>query len=322
MMENQSFDRVLGFVEGVGGLMKSVHGQVNEKGSFRASTPDADPIRDHRWDPDHSVGAFMKGMWGDDQQGWPLHTAQDGDAHGDDEEEKGRATTDIDSTDTVCVHSTRAVTTTAAAPTGENILRTMASTCNKNNLLFTQDERERMAMSCFAEGTLPCLQTLAREFLVFDRWHASIPGPTGPNRMFAHAAQSGGYAGSMWRRRQGLLCPPNVETIEECLDRRGISWGIYHDADRPDCCTATAFPYIHERREERERPLAQFFHDCEAAEQNEDEDDTSALPQYCWLVPELWEQSQHPCPQSHEPKDGGGLSSNMLVGDNFIGDVY
>jgi len=37
---------------------------------------------------------------------------------------------------------------------------------------------------------LPCRTLLAREFLVCDNWHASMPGPTWPNRMFVHAASS------------------------------------------------------------------------------------------------------------------------------------
>jgi phospholipase C len=47
-------------------------------------------------------------------------------------------------------------------------------------------------MKCFSADQLPVLNALAREFAVCDNWHASIPGPTWPNRMFACAASSGG----------------------------------------------------------------------------------------------------------------------------------
>ena len=47
-------------------------------------------------------------------------------------------------------------------------------------------------MKCFTPEQLPVLNALAREFVVCDRWHSSIPGPTWPNRMFAHAASSAG----------------------------------------------------------------------------------------------------------------------------------
>ncbi len=47
-------------------------------------------------------------------------------------------------------------------------------------------------MKCYAPNQLPVLNALAREFVVCDRWFASLPGPTWPNRMFAHAGSSGG----------------------------------------------------------------------------------------------------------------------------------
>ena len=47
-------------------------------------------------------------------------------------------------------------------------------------------------MKCFAPQQLPVLVALAQEFAVCDNWHASMPGPTWPNRMFIHAASSGG----------------------------------------------------------------------------------------------------------------------------------
>lgn len=40
-------------------------------------------------------------------------------------------------------------------------------------------------MDCFGLGTLPALHTLSQTFAVCDRWFASVPGPTWPNRFFA-----------------------------------------------------------------------------------------------------------------------------------------
>jgi phospholipase C len=48
-------------------------------------------------------------------------------------------------------------------------------------------------MRCFAPGTLPVLTALAKEFVLCDHWFSSMAGPTEPNRMFAHAATSGGW---------------------------------------------------------------------------------------------------------------------------------
>ena len=47
-------------------------------------------------------------------------------------------------------------------------------------------------MKCYSPSQLPVLNKLAQEFVVCDNWQASMPGPTWPNRFFAHAASSGG----------------------------------------------------------------------------------------------------------------------------------
>jgi phospholipase C len=46
-------------------------------------------------------------------------------------------------------------------------------------------------MRSFAPGALPVLTALAKEFVLCDHWFSSMAGPTEPNRMFAHAATSG-----------------------------------------------------------------------------------------------------------------------------------
>src|SRR5262249_29854778 len=46
-------------------------------------------------------------------------------------------------------------------------------------------------LKCFAQGTLPVLTALAREFVLCDHWFSAMAGPTEPNRMFVHAATSG-----------------------------------------------------------------------------------------------------------------------------------
>src|ERR1051325_10673383 len=53
----------------------------------------------------------------------------------------------------------------------------------------------RKIMYYFAPDRLPVLTTLATEFAVFNRWFASIPGPTLCNRAFAHYGTSFGHVG-------------------------------------------------------------------------------------------------------------------------------
>jgi phospholipase C len=47
-------------------------------------------------------------------------------------------------------------------------------------------------MRGYSEAQLPFLHQLAREFVICDNWFGSMPGPTWPNRLFVHAATSGG----------------------------------------------------------------------------------------------------------------------------------
>jgi phospholipase C len=65
------------------------------------------------------------------------------------------------------------------------------------------DKRIDDVMKCFAPAGLPVLAALAKEFAVCDSWHASLPGPTWPNRFFALGASSAGLDHS----------PTNAETV-------------------------------------------------------------------------------------------------------------
>jgi phospholipase C len=63
-----------------------------------------------------------------------------------------------------------------------------AAACSKAN----QQRDPAEIMNCYSPDQLPVLNALAREFAICDHWHASMPGPTWPNRMFVHAASSAG----------------------------------------------------------------------------------------------------------------------------------
>ena len=77
-------------------------------------------------------------------------------------------------------------------------------------------------MRCFDPGALPVLTTLATHFALCDAWFSSVPGPTWPNRFFAHAATSKGYiANSPFNNY-------DMETIFERLSAHGGTWRIYY----------------------------------------------------------------------------------------------
>jgi phospholipase C len=77
-------------------------------------------------------------------------------------------------------------------------------------------------MKCFPDREIPVLGTLAKRYAVLTDWHASVPGETWPNRQYAHAATSHGTA--------------NIEpgfytdrTVFELLDDAGRDWAVYQD---------------------------------------------------------------------------------------------
>ena len=81
--------------------------------------------------------------------------------------------------------------------------------------------KSRRIMKCFGPGRLPALSTLAREYAVCDRWFASVPGPTLPNRAFA-------WAGTSLGRVDMNPDYHNLKTIFELLDGHGVSSKIYY----------------------------------------------------------------------------------------------
>ena len=72
--------------------------------------------------------------------------------------------------------------------------------------------RARNVMKCFTPETLPVLSTLAKQYAVCDRWFASVPGSTIPNRMFVHGANSVGSV-----NQDAIDAPFLLKTIFESM---------------------------------------------------------------------------------------------------------
>jgi phospholipase C len=93
-------------------------------------------------------------------------------------------------------------------------------------------------MKCYGSSQLPVLNALAQQFVVCDNWHASIPGPTWPNRFFAHAASSGGLDHSPstgeiadWDTKDGFSFANG--TIFDRMNSLGVNWRLYAGDDLP-----------------------------------------------------------------------------------------
>jgi len=85
-------------------------------------------------------------------------------------------------------------------------------------------------LAAYSPAQLPVINALAREFAVCDHWFSSLPGPTWPNRMFVHAATSGGLDDSptSLQSLEALLLGYRFAngTIYDQLDNHHIPWSI------------------------------------------------------------------------------------------------
>ena len=75
-------------------------------------------------------------------------------------------------------------------------------------------------MGCFTPDTLPVLSALARGYAVCDQWFASVPTETLPNRAFACAATSQGHMDDKTR----TFTSPSIFGL---LGQHQVSWAIY-----------------------------------------------------------------------------------------------
>jgi hypothetical protein len=122
-------------------------------------------------------------------------------------------------------------TSVAAGTAAANMTGFVASfsTALSNDLKRAPTDNElQQVMNCFDPVQLPVLSTLARNFVLCDRWFADVPGPTMPNRAFVHAATSQGYTyNAKWKPVF------NCETLYDRINARpDLSWRVYyHDQD-------------------------------------------------------------------------------------------
>jgi phospholipase C len=71
----------------------------------------------------------------------------------------------------------------------------------------------------YGEGDIPFYASLAQTYSACDNWHASILGPTFPNRMFIWAAQTD--------RLGDTIELSSLPTIFDALSNAGVSHGYY-----------------------------------------------------------------------------------------------
>ena len=81
-------------------------------------------------------------------------------------------------------------------------------------------DNDLYAIGYYTRSDQPFLSELARNFTTLDRFFSSILGPTFPNRIFQHAAQTD--------RLDNSLAPSSLPTIWDRLAENGVSAGYYY----------------------------------------------------------------------------------------------
>jgi phospholipase C len=154
--------------------------------------------------------------------------------------------------------------------------------------------------STAALDSLPVLQGLARQFVVCDHWHASVPGPTWTNRFFLLSGTSRGF---VEMPSTGNLSPLfrsySQETIFDRLDSVKRSWKIYHDG----IPQSLVLSRLHGRLGHY-HGMDKFFQDCAGS--------ADAFPEFAFIEPRYFgsrENSQHP-------------PSNIRAGEELLGSIY
>jgi len=179
MMENRSFDHMLGFAQSAAWPIDGLQGNetnLDSQGGAAQVSDDAGYAGDFTPDPGHAGLDVLTQLYGDPN------------------------------------------TPVAQEPNMSGFVRSY-----EGKDLKPQDAHR--IMKCFSPQKLPVLTNLAQQFCVCDRWFASVPGPTFPNRAFMHGASSIGRVdmGIDWRNMS--------TTIYERLAQNKIDSIIYyHDS--------------------------------------------------------------------------------------------
>jgi phospholipase C len=166
--------------------------------------------------------------------------------------------------------------------------------------LSQPDDRAEI-MKYFADGELPVLHALAKNYLVCDKWFSSLPGPTWPNRFFMHSGTSIGRASMPEGILDANLHWYDQTTLYDRLNEKRRSWRIYY-GDVPQ-----SLMLVHQLEPENAAcydKLANFFRLAAA--------DASDFPDFCFIEPAYYQPGAS---DDHPPHD-------VFEGERLIANVY
>lgn len=198
MLENRSFDHMLGFLYAAAGNV-SPGGQPYEGLAGTESNPDAtgQPVTAFRIEPATPNAYFMPGA--DPGEGYLATNDQ-------------------------LFGSDAAPASPTTPPSMQGFVRNFAYTLGwqsrEGSWSILPGTVATDIMGCYTPEALPVLSALAKGYAVCDHWFSSVPTETLPNRAFACAATSQGHMDDKTR----TFTAPSIFGL---LGKHGLSWGIY-----------------------------------------------------------------------------------------------
>jgi phospholipase C len=153
------------------------------------------------------------------------------------------------------------------------------------------------AMRFHDDGTLPAIHALAGAFTVCDHWHASVPGPTWVNRLFALSGTSLGRV----KMPNGIM---NLNlhwydqpTLFDRLNEKSLEWRVYF-GDTP-----LSMLFVHQWSPEnaaRHHHMMAFYQDAAG--------DADKFPPFAFIEPAYMQPGAN---DAHPPHDI--IGSDVLV---------
>jgi len=150
------------------------------------------------------------------------------------------------------------------------------------------------AMGFYDKRELPFYYALFSQFAMGDRYFASVPGPTFPNREYLLAATSFGHI-----RNDLPAAGLPGRSIFNLLDEAHVSWKIYFQ----DLPAGFLFAYVRQHAAGHAVPVSQYFTDAAAGQ----------LPQVSFVDP-MFTGSNNVESDEHPP-------ANVQVGEQFTASV-
>ncbi len=164
-------------------------------------------------------------------------------------------------------------------------------------------------MESYSPDQAPVINGLARNFAVCDRWFASVPCQTWPNRGFVHSGSSAGHINN------GDYVPYDIATIFNVLQDQGLTWGVFSDTIYTPALAGVQFSQLWSFTEQFQsfsafQQLCQAPVNASAAEK---------LPAYSFIEPRFmleWTPGKTYYANDYH------CSHNIAFGEAFLAEVY